>query len=73
MVRAAALTLAILAMTSCAEKHIKPDGPGMYRKGHHKLALAQGVHIEFRGIKDGACVIGDVLVNAKGGYVVICK
>jgi hypothetical protein len=63
MGRRCALTIAILAMVGCAEK--KPH--------HSKLALAQGVHIEFRGIKDGACVIADVLVNAQGGYVVICK
>jgi hypothetical protein len=63
MVRAISLTLAVIAMVGCAEK--KPH--------HSKLALAQGVHIEFRGIKDGACVIADVLVDAKGGYTVICK
>lgn len=63
MVRTAVLVMAILATTGCAEK--KPH--------HSKLALAQGVHIEFRGIKDGACVIADVLVDAKGGYAVICK
>lgn len=58
--------IALLISAGCAEK--KPVKPSA------RLSTKPGVHIEFRGIKDGRCVIGDVFLDAQtGGYIVVCK